>query len=376
MKVCFVIRRLDPGGAERQLVSLVKGLPKDRFDITVMEFYDGGALLPELQKIQGVKRVCLHKGNRWHLLGFLQSYIREMRRIDPDVIHGYLYVSNILAVLAKLCLRKKPKVVMGMRSSNTHLEHYDWAASFCAYLEKRLSPFADLLIANSKAGADYCTQTGYAPRKLAVVSNGIDIKQFQPDENLRREMRRQWNIQDDQVLIGLTARFDRKKNHPIFLEAAARLARENDAARFVCIGGGGRPEYVESVKQQARSLGLSEKLVWAGDTREMTKAYNALDINTLCSNAAEGFPNVLAEAMSCGVPCVATDTGDARLIIGDTGLIIPESDAALLVAAWQELLRRPASALRSRARARIVDNFSIERLAENTERELRGVAWA
>src|SRR5690606_36963507 len=121
MRVCFIIRRLDRGGAERQLVSLVQGLPKDQFDITVIEFYEGGALVPDLQRVPGVKRVCLKKGNRWETLGFLRRLIGALRDADPDVIHGYLYVSNILAVLASPFLRRRAAIVMGVRSSNTHL---------------------------------------------------------------------------------------------------------------------------------------------------------------------------------------------------------------------------------------------------------------
>lgn len=376
MRICFLIRRLDRGGAERQLLSLVKGLPKDRFDITVMEFYDGGGLVPDLLQIPGIKRVCLNKGNRWHTLGFLRSFLREMRAAQPDVIHGYLYVSNILAVLAKPFLKKKPAIVMGFRSSNTHLEHYDWLASACALLENKLSRYSDLVIANSRAGANFCQQVGYAPKRMTVVSNGIDTEAFKPDANLRSDTRKRWGIPDNSTLIGIVGRFDRKKNHPIFLQAAALLAKERPTVRFVCVGGGGRGNYPQEVKNLAQDLGLGDKIIWAGETRDMASAYNALDINTLCSNAAEGFPNVLAEAMACGVACVATDTGDAREILGPTGIVIPESSPELLVQAWKQLLDQDLDSLRMRVRDRIVDNFSIQKLAEKTEHELRELSWA
>ncbi|MBN8549659.1 MAG: glycosyltransferase [Deltaproteobacteria bacterium] len=376
MRICFLIRRLDRGGAERQLLSLVKGLPKDRFNITVMEFYDGGGLVPELENVPGVKRVCLKKGNRWHTLGFFRTFLREMRAADPDIIHGYLYVANILAVVAKFFLKRKPAIVMGFRSSNTHLEHYDWMASCCALLERKLSRFSDLLIANSNAGAEYCKAVGYSPKRIAVVSNGIDIEQFQPNATVRAETRRRWGVPDQSPLIGIVGRFDRKKNHAVFLRAAAVLAQEFPEARFVGVGGGGRGNYPEEMRQLSRDLGLSEKMVWAGETQDMNAVYNALDLNTLCSNAAEGFPNVLAEAMACGVPCVATDTGDARHILGPTGIIVPESKVELLVTAWKTLLKQDPLPLRQQTRQRIVENFSIQKLAENTEHELRDLSWA
>lgn len=374
MRVCFIIRRLDRGGAERQLVSLVQGLPKDQFDISVIEFYDGGALVPDLERIPGVKRICLHKGNRWDTVGFLRKLVRALREADPDVIHGYLYVSNILAVLSKPFLRRRAAIVMGVRSSNTHLEHYDWSATACSFLERALSRFSNLLIANSAAGLHYCKNIGYAARRMVVVSNGIDTERFRPDDALRKAQREAWGIRDDEVLIGLAGRLDRKKNHPVFLRAAAALMKEHPNCRFVCIGRG-LGQYPDSLHNLASELGLDSRLIWTGEFADMPSAYNALDINTLCSNAAEGFPNVLAEAMACGVPCVATDAGDARDILGPVGLVLPEPTDTALVAGWKNLLDRLSPQLRIEARNRIVSRYSIERLASNTADLLRGLSW-
>jgi glycosyltransferase involved in cell wall biosynthesis len=340
----------------------------------VIEFYDGGALVPELERIPGVKRICLHKGNRWDTVGFLRKLVRALRESDPDVIHGYLYVSNILAVLCRPFLRRRTAIVMGVRSSNTHLEHYDWSATLCSFLERKLSRFADLLIANSAAGLHYCKEIGYAARRMVVVSNGIDIERFRPDETLRRSQRQAWGIREDEVLIGLAGRLDRKKNHPVFLRAAAALMKDYPNCRFVCIGRGSLP-YSDELHRMASELGLDSRLTWTGEFADMASAYNALDISTLCSNAAEGFPNVLAEAMACGVPCVATDAGDARDILGPIGVVLPEPTDTALVAGWKQLLERLSPKLRAEARERIVSRYSIDRLASNTADLLRGLSW-
>ena len=331
--------------------------------------------MPELVQVPGVRRVCLNKGNRWHILGFLQSLIRELRACDPDVIHGYLYVANILAICSKPFLRRRPRIVMGFRSSNTHLEHYDWAATLCAWLERGLSRFADLMIANSHAGADYAREVGYRPRSLAVVSNGIDTQQFAPSQELRAAMRKVWNVAPDETLIGIAGRFDRKKNHPLFLRAAAQYSKAHPEAKFVCIGGGNFGDYPNELQKLAVEFGLEGRVIWAGETKEMRSAYCALDLNTLCSNAAEGFPNVLAEAMACGVPCVATAAGDAKIILGDCGVVLSSPSSDALALAWSKLLQKDRRALSEACRARIVDNFSIENLAKKTAEELRRLTW-
>ncbi len=111
------------------------------------------------------------------------------------------------------------------------------------------------------------------------------------------------------------------KDHVTFLRAAAQIAKGSNALRFVCVGDG-PSGYRRELQGRARGLGLTDRFVWAGKRTDMPAVYNALDI--LCqSSASEGFPNVIAETMACGVPCVATDVGDSARIVGGMGVIVP-----------------------------------------------------
>jgi glycosyltransferase involved in cell wall biosynthesis len=121
----------------------------------------------------------------------------------------------------------------------------------------------------------------------------------------------------------------------------------------------------------ARRLGLGDRIVWAGFRRDLSAVYGALDVATLTSSYGEGFPNVVAEAMACGVPCVATDVGDAAFILGDLGRIVPPRNPRALADAWiAALAQEPAPEMRSRRRRRIEENFNLDVMIDRTEQAL------
>ena len=118
----------------------------------------------------------------------------------------------------------------------------------------------------------------------------------------------------------------------------------------------------------ASRLGLSGKVIWAGDRHDMVNVYSALDV-MVSSSSGEGFSNAIAEAMACGVPCVVTDVGDSAWIVGDTGQVVPTRNAWALTQAMAGLAACSAAeraALGMRARARIVSHFSVEILVNRT----------
>jgi glycosyltransferase involved in cell wall biosynthesis len=206
---------------------------------------------------------------------------------------------------------------------------------------------------------------------MMVIPNGFDTEVFQPDREAGRRMRRTWRIPEDQPLVGLAARLDPIKDHGSFLRAAALLAQERDDVRFVCVGGGIAP-YREELQSLATDLGLSDRLVWAGEVEDMRAAHNALDIAT-SSSLSEGFPNTVGEAMACGVPCVVTNVGDSAVLVGTTGRVVSPSAPDELMAAWAELLDMSSAnraALGQAARDRITSEYSTSKLVDRTEAAL------
>jgi glycosyltransferase involved in cell wall biosynthesis len=363
----FLIRDLDVGGAQRQLVELVKNLDRGRVAVTVATFYDGGSLRPELERVEGVRLLSLHKGGRWDVLPFVYRLWRVVRQVRPRVIHGYMGTANELSsVMARL---GGAKAVWGLRASDMDRSLYGRVAACAFRVGAWLSPSADLIVVNSHSGMRHHLAEGYAGRRMVVVPNGIDTGRFRPDRAAGRGPRAAWGVGEDERLIGLVARLDPMKDHPTFLRAAALLAGERRDVRFVCVGDG-PAAYRSALEVQSRELGLGERVIWAGPCADMAAAYNALELATSSSAFGEGFSNAVGEAMACGVPCVATDVGDSAAIVGDCGRAVPAKNAEALRRAWADLLSLPGeeyAALGRRARERVVTEYSVRRLARTTE---------
>jgi glycosyltransferase involved in cell wall biosynthesis len=178
-KVAFIIRDLNYGGAQRQLITLVKGMDKQSFDVTLLYFYSGGLLLKDL-KDSGCRIICLEKQERWDVLGFLWRLVQHLKTIHPDVLHGYLGESNLVTMFLKPFF-PSARIIWGIRESNTTPDRYGWLGRILSVLGTHLSAFTNLIIVNSHAGKDYCISQGYPPDKMVVISNGIDTERFRPD---------------------------------------------------------------------------------------------------------------------------------------------------------------------------------------------------
>jgi len=369
MKLLFLIRALDYGGAERQAVTLAEALHARDHTVAVAVFYPGGPLTQTLEAAQ-IPVFSLDKKGRWETIGFLRRLLRLIKEYRPDVIHSYLSVANILTVLLKP-LRPGVKMVWGVRASDMDLSRYHWLYRLSWWAECRLSRFADRIIVNSQAGRCFARAHGFPDAGMVVIPNGIDTDRFRPDKNARTRQRRTWGIDDGEQLIGLVARLDPMKGHPVFLEAAAQLVKKDRSARFVCIGDG--PEaYRNELKSLAHALRLDDRLVWAAASGDMTAVYNALDIGTSASGFGEGFSNAIGEAMACEVPCVVTDVGDSAWIVDEPDCVVPAGDPQTLCSAWLGLLSDPErrAAMGRAGRQRIKEHFSVRQLTERTERLL------
>ena len=364
MKIIFLVRALTYGGAERQLVALAKGLHARGHEVVVAPFYSGAPLEQELLEA-GVRIRPLQKRGRWDVLPFLLQLARVMREERPEILHSYL--TDLVTIVLKPWF-PSTKIVWGIRSSNMDLSQYDWLSRVSYQLTFRLSRFADAVIANSRSGRDYYIAQGYPRAKVVVIPNGIDTQRFRPDLQARRHVRSEWGIQDHEQVIGIVGRLDPMKDHHTFLHAASLLSQERNHLRFVCVGDG-PAEQRDSLHQLTRSLKLAEHVIWSDGRNDMPNVFNALDLLVSSSSFGEGFSNVLAEAMACGVMCVGTNVGDSAWVVGDQGEVVPPKNSAALMAAMEKMLNRKRYDS-AQIRQRIVDQFSLNKLVIDTEHVL------
>jgi glycosyltransferase involved in cell wall biosynthesis len=364
-KIVFLIRDLNYGGAQRQLVTLVKGMDKKLFDISVVCMYSGGSLEKDLTD-SNISLICLNKQGRWYIASFIWQLIKTIKNINPNVLHGYLGDANLLCIFLKLFL-PSTTIIWGIRDSITDKQTLDWLQNILFNFECIFSRFADLIIVNSHAGKKHYSKQKFATEKMLVIPNGIDIQRFQPHEKACL-IRLEWGVSQDTVLIGLVGRLHPMKDYPTFFQAAKILCK-NENIRFVCVGNGFK-DYTEKLHQLTEDLGISQKVIWAGGRADMCAVFNALDIVVSASAYGEGFPNVIGEAMACGIPCVVTDVGDSAWIVGDLGIVVEPQNPEALAAGCSSLMKLNLAdkiALKDKARLKIVQNFSVEKLVEKTQ---------
>lgn len=364
LNILLLCPTLEPGGAERQLVLLADRLLERGHEVHVALFRKRGPLLNDLPE-----GVCVHdvkKGGRLDLFGFLFRLRRLVKSLAPDVLYSFLGVPNLATVALKFLGCRTP-LVWSVRASDVDLNAYGWLPKACGVLEARLSCFADRIISNSEAGKRHAMSLGFSDEAMSVIPNGIDTERFSPDRAIGEPVRKAAGCRPDYVLVGLVARLDPMKDHRTFLRAARLIFDTNPLVRFACVGDG---PLEEELPRLTREMGLGDVVTWLGRRNDMVAVYNAMDVCCLSSAFGEGFPNVIGEAMSCGVPCVVTDVGDAALVVGENGLVVSRGDHQALADGILEIIERKRSGTVENPRGRIETEFSVEAMVENTERAM------
>lgn len=347
IRIAHCITGLGRGGAESWLVRLVSRLPRDRFECLVVSLLDlegeSGALAGDLRRA-GVEVRSLGMRRGMPGPGALVELARLLRRWRPQVLQSWLYHADLLSLVAARLSGCGARVSWGLRCAYMDFSRYGLGTRLTVRACALLSGLPDAVTANSQAGAAHHVGLGYNPERLVVLENGVDGSLFRPDAGAKARLRAEWGVCESDVLVGLVARVDPMKGHGVFCRAAQMIRREFPQVRFVFCGQGteqGGPE-LDGLLADA---GLKGAVMRLGARSDVPAVLAALDVLAVAS-LGEGFPNVLAEGLACGVPVVSLDVGDARRMLGPGGLLAqagasgPGAAPEVQAAALADILRR------------------------------------
>jgi glycosyltransferase involved in cell wall biosynthesis len=357
--VVHVITTLTQGGAERVLSEVVPSPGAHPGERHVVVALAGGGMFAELLEARGVEVRSLDMRPGRDLLRGVRRMRAIERALDPDLVVAWMYHACLVALLAHPLRRRgrRPRQVWFLQGSLHNLDGFPWHTRAIVRLLAALSRRPDAVAINSREGLAHHVRLGYRPRRWIELPNGCDTTAFRPDPDERRAVRAELGVADDAILAVSVARVHPQKDHATLLAAARIAHRADPRIHLVMIGTGTELLLPGWGRDEGPTvLGL-------GPRPDVARLLRGCDL-VVSSSTTEGLPNALLEGMATGLPAVVTDVGDCRAVVGDTGRVVPASDAEALGAALAELAGRPAdlrATLGAQARARVEEHYGVDR---------------
>jgi len=364
-KILHVITSTGTGGAETTLLNFLAHTNREYFSHQVISLAPIGEIG---EKIKTLSIPVFSAGMQTSLqsAGAFMRLLKQMRLSSTDLVHCWMYHANLAGGIGARLLGKP---------SLWAIHHHQPADTLLKAGTRQVARFGARLSHWMPEAIIYCAQsaqvahenTGYDASKSVVIENGFDTEQFKPDREANRRMRASLRIDQDAVIVGHIGRFHPTKDHLTFLKAAATVDSKKRNIVFVLCGQGVDANN-ETLVEQVSVLGLSGRIHLLGRREDMPSVFSMLDI-LVSSSLSEAFPSVIGEAMSCGIPCVATDAGDSARLIADTGLVVPVREPILLAEAITQLVEQPEQRrlLGTAARRRIQEYFGVDSMLQKTE---------
>jgi glycosyltransferase involved in cell wall biosynthesis len=373
MNVLHIIIGLDVGGAEMMLKRLVESHAGNlAYRHVVVSLADIGKLGPQLQS-NGVKVYSLGMRSALGIPLVLWRLVRLIRVSRPDIIQTWMYHADLLGGLAARMAGNR-HVIWGIRTTDVRAGGSS-ATVIVRWLCARLSNWVpQMIVCAAEASRQSHIAVGYDAKKMVVVPNGYDFSWLKASFEERQSLRHQCGINQNDVVVGSLGRFHAVKDQENFVRAASLLAPQYPQLRFLMLGRGLDWDNAQLVDWIV-STGFKDRFILLGERKDVPQCLAAMDIFCLHSRT-EGFPNVLAEAMAMGLPCITTDVGDAAMLLADTGVVVPKENSAALAQGVEKLLALDLDArhaLGMRAKARVEAEFSMARARERFEEIYRQV---
>lgn len=360
---------LDIGGAQAMLAKLVKHAHAcaDSLDHAVVSLLSPGIFAPldEECSIYSVDMVRRPLPTPLALLRLL----RITNRISPDLLQGWMYHGNVAASLAATSRPRHTPVIWNVRHSLADPANESRSTRALLKISARLSRQVTAIIYNSRTAARQHEAVGFDGNKAVHIPNGFDCTLYRPDPSRRAVLAKHFAIPEQRICVAMVARCHPMKDHQLLVEATARAIEAGHDLHLLLVGPGfERPP--ASLRTALAQL-AADRITISGGRTDVAEWLPGVDILALSSAWGEAFPNILGEAMACGVPCIATDVGDSGWIMGPSGIVVPPRDPSAFAAAIMQLSSESKDERRRRgmaARARIQDAFELEHISRQYRR--------
>ena len=363
MKVTHIITSLGDGGAEHTLFKICKYDINNKHVVISLKGPEKYFLL--LKKL-GIKVYCLN-------LKFYSIYkffllIKLLRSLKPDIVQTWLVHADFIGGIAAKLVGIK-NIIWNIRYSNFEIRKSKLTTILIIKLLAKLSfLIPQLIVIVSKKAKKIYEAEGYDKKKLKFIPNGYDLSFLKPRKFQKKIFKKKTKIKKQIPLIGNVARYDPKKDHLNLLNAIS-LIRANNMNFFCILVGSNIHNNNIRLVSEIKRLKLSKYIKLLGQNDNILQVMNGIDIYVQSSSYGEGFPNVVAESMACGTPCIVTDVGDASFIVGKTGWVVPPNSPNKLAQAIEKALyeigTKKWNKRCNKARLRMRHNFDISKMLKS-----------
>jgi glycosyltransferase involved in cell wall biosynthesis len=359
-----LIGSLDRGGAERFLVRLVTGIAEREptWRQSVWTITNNVPLATGLERA-GVEVRTFGASKSLDGIVRLAALPRTMANEPCSLLQCWMYHAEVIGLISRMRGARAPQV-WTLRQSRLSSD----ANTLMTRLLMRVNAWGSrhvpaAIVAGSQAALDAHRAIGYRAPLMPTIRNGVDVAQFAPTAEGRARRRAAWGLDADTIAIGYLARVSPVKAHGDLLAAAAHVVGTPGLPpwRLVLVGSG-TARGNEPLASMIREAGLDAHVICAGVDADPAAALAGFDI-AVSSSRGEGFPNSVAEGLAMGIPTVATDVGDTRVLLDDSPYLVPPAQPEKFAAAMTTLLRLPVSerrALGTSLRRRAEQHFDID----------------
>tara|TARA_B110000305_G_scaffold173812_1_gene192170 strand:+ start:5542 stop:6687 length:1146 start_codon:yes stop_codon:yes gene_type:complete len=374
MKIVHIINSLKKGGAEGNLYRLCKFQKKkykNKINIIIITLIDNGYYEYELKK-KGIKILSLRINEENKIFDFIKKITKlrkYIKKINPDIIQSWMYHSNFLSIF----IPKKyyNRIFWNIRHSELNLrisKKMTILLSIICGLFSRFVP-KKIIYCSEKSIKFHENNQYYCKKKTRLIDNGYSDKTYYPSNNLRLNFRKKNKIKKTDIILGYAGRYAKQKNIESLLNAFSKIVKNYENAHLYMVGKEINLQNKELINIIS-GLNIKDKIVLLNEQKNLLEFYNGIDLLVLTSHS-ESFPNVIAEAMLCSTPVLASNAGCSKKIIDKYGFVLNKNDYLSITKGLKKSInilenkKKNWKFLKKNVRSQIKKKFSIEKMANS-----------